>query len=398
MKVFDTSGQQLVALGIDTGTSNALSVLSQAVSVISQQVSVLSQAHSVLSQAVSVISQAVSVLSQAHSVLSQQVSALSSQVSTVSVAVTSVDTRVNTVSQGVSVVSQALSVQAAALSVRVDTQSQAVSVLSQQVSVMSVITELGAGQCRLSVKSTTSVTLQPYKGQLLWINGKAEKIPSGGVDMGTGGLTSATTYNLYAYMSSVSVMTLTATISAHATDTTAGNVGVEIKSGAGTHTLVGQVRLNAAVNFVNTVTQRFCINWFNRPSLTGFNGFTAARTTTSSSFVELNSEIRIEFLIWADQVADLIGNIIVGAGILTGVAVTSFGFDGTTAEDAVGLMEQAANQNENGATFGMAKIGLAEGYHYVTLLGKSSDGVSTAAWNGAAAGAGPNRCTVYLEL
>ena len=123
MKVFDTTGQQLLALGTDAATSQTLSVLSQAVSVISQQVSVLSQA--------------VSVLSQAHSALSQQVSVLSSQVSVVSVAVTSVDTRVNTVSQGVSVVSQALSVQAAALSVRVDTQSQAISVISQQVSVLS---------------------------------------------------------------------------------------------------------------------------------------------------------------------------------------------------------------------------------------------------------------------
>lgn len=110
MKTFDTSGQLLVALGIDTGTSNTLSVLSNAVSVLSQSVSVLSQNVSALSQRQSVLSQAVSVLSNQVSVLSQAVSALSQQVSVLSNAVSVISNALSALSQAVSVLSNAVSV------------------------------------------------------------------------------------------------------------------------------------------------------------------------------------------------------------------------------------------------------------------------------------------------
>ena len=474
MKVFDASGQQLVALGIDTGTSNALSVLSQAVSVLSQGLSVVSNAASnalsvanaasnaasVVSQAMSVLSQAVSVAqaalsvridtqSQSISVLSQQVSALSQDVSA---RLVSVNNAISVVSNAVSVVSQAVSVASAqaasalsqALSVisvtdaalsaainvvsntlsnltsihnvlsnRVSANSavagsgsvtsneasaisaqaaSAINVVSNAVSVLSVIAESGVGQCRLSVKSTTSVTLQPYQGQLVWINGKAEKVPSGGVDLGTGGLTSATTYNLYAFMSAVSVMTLEATVSAHATDTAAGNIGVEIKSGDATRTLVGMVRLNAAVNFVNSATQRFLLNWFNRRGLHGANTFTATRTTTSAGYVEINTEIRVEFLTWATEA---VGASCIGFGFQSTQGeffATALAFDGT-AQDAGGLAT-GPQANYYVMLNGGGVYSLAEGYHYATWFGAVSAG--TGSYYGGAQQ--DQRCTVAISI
>lgn len=133
MKVFDTSGQQLVALGVDVGTSNTLSVLSNAVSVLSNSVSALSNATSVLSQSVSALSNQVSVLSQAVSVLSQAVSAMSNTVSAISVRMDTISNANSVNSQAISVLSQAVSV----LSQAVSALSQAVSALSQALSVLS---------------------------------------------------------------------------------------------------------------------------------------------------------------------------------------------------------------------------------------------------------------------
>lgn len=370
------------ALSVANAASNAASVVSVAAAnatsianAVSAKADTLSNQISVLSQQVSVLSQQVSVLSQAVSVLSQSVSVLSNTVSAISVRMDTLSNAVSVVSQAVSVLSQSVSV----LSQSVSVLSQQVSVISQQVSVLSV-TRTVEGQCRVSVKSTTSVTLQPYKGQMLWINGAPQKIPSGGVDMPTTGLTSATTYNLYAYMSAT-VMTLTATVSAHATDTTAGNVGVEILAGDSTRSLVGKVRLNAAVNFVDSATQRFLINWFNRRGLALVNNFTANRSTTSTTYTEVNTEIRCEFLTWGDEAvcAGIAGTVI---AVLPEI-VTSIGFDGTTAENATSGSGQA-NQD---FTLGVAlyKSGLSEGYHYATLIGEVSS-ANTGTWYGGAVG------------
>lgn len=109
-------------------------------------------------------------------------------------------------------------------------------------------------------------------------------------------------YFVYAFMNA-GVMTLEASITGHVTNTTNG---VEIKSGDATRTFVGLCALVAGA-FVDTTTQSFVRSWFNRKSLFLRNNFTAARSTTSSTPVEINAEIRILFLTFANEVVKFSG-------------------------------------------------------------------------------------------
>src|SRR5579885_41659 len=152
------------------------------------------------------------------------------------------------------------------------------------------------GQCRLSVVSTTSLKLAPLDGSQLMIAGIPQNIPSAGVTITNSGLAASTLYYVYAYMNS-GTMTLELSATGHATD---ANTGIEIKSGDFTRTLVGMIRTNASSQFVDSTSQRFCLNWYKRRRIGSVNSV-AAVTTSSGSFVELNSSNRAEFLTWSDE-------------------------------------------------------------------------------------------------
>lgn len=157
------------------------------------------------------------------------------------------------------------------------------------------------GYCRLQVDSTTSISLQRYQGSTLPIKTgstwAAIAIPSSGPSLGTGGLSASTLYYVYAFNSS-GTLTLEASTTVHATDST---TGVEIKSGDATRTLVGMARTDASTHFLDSVTNRWLLNWFNRTGLDMVNTYSADRSSTSTTFAELNTEIRLQFLTWADE-------------------------------------------------------------------------------------------------
>ena len=81
---------------------------------------------------------------------------------------------------------------------------------------------------------------------------------------GTGSFNIAanTLYYVYAFNNSGTV-TADYSTTGHATSTTAGNVGTEIKSGDDTRTLIGMIRTGAS-GFLNTADFRGVISWFNR--------------------------------------------------------------------------------------------------------------------------------------
>ena len=95
----------------------------------------------------------------------------------------------------------------------------------------SAVSGSATGQCALS-KSGSNLILLPYNGNLLTINGANCTVPDAGVSLAPTGLTAGTTYFIYALASAGAVSSLEAVTTAHATSTTAGNKGVEIKSGA----------------------------------------------------------------------------------------------------------------------------------------------------------------------
>ena len=146
----------------------------------------------------------------------------------------------------------------------------------QGVAPATVLSDIGAqpagGSGRLQFVSATALSFTPYNGASIRIAGTSYAIPAAGIAGLTNGGLSAKYYRTMcmpsttAERSPASFRPLT-----HATSTTAGNEGVEIKSGDNTRTLIGLIRTNNSSQFVDSAAQRFVRSWFNKSTHTGNN-------------------------------------------------------------------------------------------------------------------------------
>ena len=161
----------------------------------------------------------------------------------------------------------------------------------------------GLGQCRLIRTSDTNIRLSPHKGNLLFIDGRAETIPSAGVDIGVGGLSADTNYFVYAFMAA-SVMTLELSVTVPATDTTYGH---RIKTAVATRTYVGNVRTDATPDFGATPT--------------GFNDATGVRSWFNPIFY-----IRTDVLLFNDVTGGFTPADSAGAYVQIAVTALSTGY------------------------------------------------------------------------
>ena len=220
-----------------------------------------------------------------------------------------------------------------------------------------------AGRCRLQVDSTTSISLQRYQGSTLPIKTgstwAAMTIPSSGPSLANTGLTAATLYYIYAFNSS-GTLTLEASTTGHATDT---DTGVEIKSGDATRTLVGMVFMDVGApgTYVSSTTKRWCLNWFNRTGLDMANTYSADRTTNSMTFVELNTEIRLQFLTWADEAVFVCVEGSAEVDSIGQAALNGVDFDSTTTTAQTVSSVMSAGQAQPFAVSVMKR--LSEGNH-----------------------------------
>lgn len=232
------------------------------------------------------------------------------------------------------------------------------------------------GQCKLTL-SGGSLVLAPLNGNLLTIAGTPQAVPDAGVSLAATALTPGTTYMIYAYMNS-GVMTLEASTTSHATSTTAGNKGTEIKSGDNSRTLVGMARPVTGPAWADSATQAFVASWFNR-SVKGLqNHITATRTVTTTAFSEFNSEVRCEFLTWADE------------AVTAAVASSGYTPSNNLAVYIAVAFDNAAAPEDGGFTFSEASATvntlkpcpafacrrLSEGYHYATIAGAVDSGAT----------------------
>lgn len=235
------------------------------------------------------------------------------------------------------------------------------------------------GACCLQV-SGSNLKLICMDGNACQINGTVQAIPSAGVTLGTTGLSASTTYFIYAYMDG-STMKLEASTTGHVTDTASGNEGIECKSGDSTRSLVGMARTNGSTQWVDSPTEIFCLSWFHRRRKFGVNAFTEDRSTTSTSFTEINSEIRINFLSWGDipvgcYVTGPVKNNTAGFSATTGV-----GIDSTSAPEAPRTVNSSASAMMRGSVGLTVFKSVSEGHHYATVLGHTESG-STSTWLG----------------
>lgn len=222
-------------------------------------------------------------------------------------------------------------------------------------------------ECQFVYTSTSVCTLNRCNGSRLFINGLNEQIPSTAPTLSNSGLASNdTTYYVYAYMSG-GTMTLEASATAYATDSTYGH---KIKSGDATRTLVGMVRKTGG-NFVWSETNRFVATYFNRVRRSLSTAFSVLRTTTSTTAVEINSEIRQGYLVWADELVDIATHAYAYTSA-PGYVYHYPGTDGTTALSTykIGTGYDSSTHGSAGASRSVGYA--AEGYHYNTFVGSVS--------------------------
>lgn len=228
------------------------------------------------------------------------------------------------------------------------------------------------GQCRLS-KSGLNLLLLPMNGSQITIAGINQTIPDAGVTLAPTSLIANTSYFIYAYMVGT-VITLEASVTGHSPSTTVGNKGVEIKTADNTRTLVGMARIITGIAWQDTPAQRFVRSWFNRVTVACQSTYTAIRSTSSSTPVELSAEIRNEFLIFTDEVATFTTLGTNNISSSADVAYYGIAFDGVTIEPAY-LGTSTASYSATATV--VIKPGLSEGYHYATFVTYSSSGAAT---------------------
>lgn len=247
-----------------------------------------------------------------------------------------------------------------------------------------------SGGCQLQYVSATQITLVPFNGSNIQIAGIIYSIPAGGISAantsvyvdGTPGqnLAASTLYYVYLF-NNAGVLTVDYSMTSHASDTAAGNVGIEIKSGDNTRSLIGMVYTNSSSQFSDSGANRLVASWFNRRQKMGAGNFTANRTTTSNTLVELNSEIRVSVLTWGADAIVAHGDISTHTNASGNVTTGAFGLDsGLTAFGGAhgASLQSAASINMNMS----APYSPTEGFHFVTVLGSISSG--TATWQASA--------------
>lgn len=150
------------------------------------------------------------------------------------------------------------------------------------------------GQCVLGLVSTNLV-LSPYKGIVLTFPAGDAVVPSAGVSLAASGLSPDTTYFIYAVQTAGVVTSLEASATGHVTD---AGTGIEVKSGDATRVLVGMARTVTGPAWADSTAKRLVRSWFNDRGIAG-SGTAAGGNTTSISYVEANTAMRFEFLVWA---------------------------------------------------------------------------------------------------
>jgi hypothetical protein len=176
---------------------------------------------------------------------------------------------------------------------------------------------------------------------------------------------------IYSFISGGAI-TLEASTTTHATDAA---TGVEIKSGDASRTLEGMA-FDTSTAWVDTPAQRFVRSWFNWRGVDTYNAYTSVPTTGSTSFVEIDTIIRNEALLWAHDVWSLVGSGNVAVNAVT-LCLCGVGFDGAVPADGVsGGISAVAGYQVSASCIGRLTNG-NEGYHYATIMGKVGAGTGS---------------------
>lgn len=228
-------------------------------------------------------------------------------------------------------------------------------------------------RARLQFVSSTQVKFAPAQGDAyVRINGIIYPIPSAGVTGGNTGvfvngvagqnLVANTDYWLYLF-ANAGVLTCDYCTTGHSTDTTAGNVGTEIKTGDASRSLIGRVRTNASAQFSALLVASF----FNR-QWKATSALVTNTSTASTTFVTFAADA-VAAVAWADD------PIFVGfASYAYNSLANDYGILQIVDQNAAIYVQETcfaqSLTNQNPASY-LLPFSVAEGFYSLTLKAES---------------------------
>lgn len=248
------------------------------------------------------------------------------------------------------------------------------------------------------VTAATTLYCSPYKGNRISLYDGTNWNMRSSVEFSIAvPATTSQMYDVFCYDNSG---TPTLELTAWTNDTTRATAlttqnGVLVKTGTTTRRYLGSFRTSGVSGqTTDSLANRLVWNYYNRVERNGRGSFSTDRSTTSTSYAEINSEIRNTFVIGVSE--DAVQFSISGSVYSANNAIfarTSVGIDGTTAEDAHCMTYiDVANNNQTAALSHATYV--AAGYHYATLLGSIS--ANTGNWAGS--GVAGTRTTLQTLL
>ena len=157
------------------------------------------------------------------------------------------------------------------------------------------------GQCKLVVTSSTILTLIPFDGNAIKINGVVYSIPAAGVALNSVATYVNTLYYIYAFDSGGGTIALIHQTYAPATSTTPGNIGVKIMAGNDIYTLVGMAYSQTTNGgWRDDAGYRLVRSWFNDGGVSGVTGAGDVINHPGTA-LELVAGMNLYFLAWQGE-------------------------------------------------------------------------------------------------
>jgi hypothetical protein len=227
--------------------------------------------------------------------------------------------------------------------------------------------QVGHGQCRLSVTDSTTLTLRPYNGNNVLVDGVPLQLPSLGVAIDNAGLAASTVYYVYLAGNTASPSLVLSTI-VHVSAPS----GVEVMNDDVTKTLVGMIATNSSGQFVDSPMQRFCLNWFNRRNLSCVAFSAPSFTFSNTVSADINPSLDLEWLTWGDEstFASVGGNMITNSLVGSSTAFQLV-VDGVAAGPGVGVLSTGSPY------YSLTTQQFSEGAHRTNIVGNVTGGTAS---------------------
>jgi hypothetical protein len=239
---------------------------------------------------------------------------------------------------------------------------------------------------RVEAAPFKTVLLMPFNGSDIRINGIMRKIPAAGLagdisscfynGVAAQAVPANTTCLVYAFMNGATMaLDFRSDGAGHGPSPTAVNEGTEVRMSAAatyddTRSLVGIVRSGPSQQLNDNFAQNSVRSWFNRGSRALRSNPLSSSPALTTSFVEISTTLRMEFLCFAGEnwIADAwVGHYASASGLIATYGMT---LDGTGGFGA-GVVNTWSG-NVQPIPCGAAGYNLAEGYHYISLAGSYS--------------------------